>query len=164
MDATSENKYFLMYHNISSNMFIEKREEIKRFRNGLPQMQGCECLYAAPTLPEMLHQIQDNEAERFLVKLSWIGSSGTRREDRYGHYMSLTDLAGYVPEVCDIRVMDKACTFHHEQWQVEYASELWAMVNDRTIKKVSGFDEAMREAVEQYINEKGMEYAAESRN
>jgi len=146
-----ENKYFLM-HQPPDVCYIIEDSEVCAWHNGKPSIITADCVYAAKTLPDMLHQIQNAKDSRFYVVQSWVDSQRVTRYNAYSHYMGIDPINEFVPKVCDIRADDN---LYLAEWEVEYISELWYRDGDR-LTKVKYFTEKMEAAVKDYIKDHGL--------
>ena len=147
----SENKYFLM-HQPPCVCYIIEDSEVCAWHNGKPSIITADCVYAAETLPDMLHQIQDARDSRFYIAQDWIDSGRITRHKAYPHHIGINPITGVIREVCDIRTDDHP---YLAEWEVEYISELWYRDGDR-LTKVKYFTEKMEAAVKDYIKEDGL--------
>ena len=113
-------------------------------------------IYEADTLPDMLHQMHQAKDWRFYVVDDSYNSLGESSREKYPHHRHVCSLAGFIPEVCDIR---SARPFMGEKWRVEYQKELWVCHGGwggDCLYKVEGFTEKMERAVREYMAEHGL--------
>jgi len=152
-----ENKYFLMRQKNPDVWYILERDEASAWHNGIPSIMNTDCVYAAETLPDMLHQIQEAKDSRFYVELDWINDKKETRSQKYQYQMGIHVLIGYSPEVCDFETNGHP---YLENWVVNYVSSLWYRACER-MTKVRYFTEKMEAAVKDYIEEQGLVFDEE---
>jgi hypothetical protein len=163
MQMPKRNKYFLVHHDHKINGVSIHQEwylrEIGVDCNRKPSGDGIEVLYEAPTLPDMLHQIQNRKDWRFYTVSQTLSSRGRQRSESYPHHRHICVLAGFISEVCDLRIRDKC--FFGEKWEIEYEGELWISPfgnGGNEMYRVIGFTAAMDRAVERFRKENNLEW------
>ena len=156
-------KYYLMYHDIKvldhhiddEWYLLEKGVDyVGRYK---PKAQNHYVLYEANSIPELLHQMQNKKDWRFYIVTGSLSSKGRKREEEYPLHRHICPIAGFIPEVCDIRLQPGEHYFG-EKWVIDYVRELFicpgGLSGDKIIK-VKGFTEKIERAVEEYrINNK----------
>ena len=158
-------KVFLMHQRHNDVWYILEKDVdyIGAWHNGKPSIYETDVVYEAEDLPGMLHRMQDQKDWRFYVVLDWIDNEGRKRSTEYPHHRSIQTLAGFIPEVCDIR-FDKNPIDKRKEWEIEYCSELWycrdGLKGDEMIR-VRYFTAKMEEAVNELIDCQRLDAASE---
>ena len=163
-------KYYLMCHHVivldhhikDEYLLLEKGIDCKRKPSG----NAWTCMYESDTIPEMLHKIQDQKDWRFYTVAGTISSKGSTREETHPQYTHICSLAGFVPEVCNIRLQPGKAYFD-EKWVIDYQSELWIRPGGwggNEIFKVENFKEHMYRAVQKWIKENNLTYGVSEEN
>lgn len=119
-----------------------------------------ELVYKADSLPDLLHQIQNSKDWRFYVVTDRYDSRGRYSSEEYPHHRNICTLAGFIPEVCDIRI-DKGKPFLGAKWEIEMCRELWVCPSGwdgEEMRKVFYFTEKMDRAVQKLIKKEKLEY------
>lgn len=115
-------------------------------------------VYEAEDIPELLHLIQDTKDWRFYVVTDSISSKGRKSSEEYPHHRHICTLAGFIPEVCDIR-QQPGKHYFGEKWVVEYCSELWVCHSGwggEEMHKVFYFTEKIERVVREYLKENNL--------
>lgn len=130
--------------------------------NGKPLIMDAECVYSADSLWDMLHQMQNNKDWRFYVVHSWIDSKHRWRDQEYPHHRHICSIAGFIPEVCDIRLDDNP---YLADWKVDFCRELWVCELDgEHMYKVRGWKKKAGKAAFEYIKGNKLKWEEEYQN
>ena len=116
-------------------------------------------IYESNSLPDMLHQIHSNKDWRFYVVSDSLNSLGHRSREKYPHHRHICSLAGFIPEVCDIRLREGK-PFFDAKWEIDFQTELWVSHGGwggDQLLKVEGFTEKMDRAVRDFLTEHNLD-------
>lgn len=160
-------KYYLIHKHvhplcIDSWYLLERGVDFQRWQEGKSKVskdgtitKTIQTVYQSDTIPEMLHQIQDNMDWRFYVVTGTYNSLGETRQEKYENHRGICTISGFVDEVCDIRERD-GVPYGDAKWELDYITELWVCpggYGGNTIYRVEGFTEKMNRSVRAYISE-----------